>query len=259
MMDSEGPLPGLQDIRDAAQHLVDARKNGRPLAEMPTGLAPRSVAQAYAIQDEIISHLGDAGGWKIAPRPNGGEFLCSPIPKSFYFGQHVRIGPSGLIAPEIEMEIAIRIGSDLPSKPDQYSVEEVMEAVASLHPIFEVLSSRFANRKLADPLSNIADLQSCGAVVVGPACRDWKQVEMSVIPLAMQIDGREVGSVAGGASSHHVFAALTWLANHAVARNGGLRAGQVIITGARVSPVAVTAGAQVTGAAGMLGELATVV
>ena len=42
-------------------------------------------------------------------------------------------------------------------------------------PVFEVLSSRFVNRKLTDPLSNIADLQSCGAVVVGPACRDWKQ------------------------------------------------------------------------------------
>ena len=258
-MDAEGPSPGLQDISDAAQQLVDARENGRPIGALPSGLAPRSVAQAYAIQDEMIARLGEVGGWKIAPRPNGGEFLCSPIPKTFFFEQQVRIGPSGLMAPEIEMEVAIRIGRDLPPKPGLYSVAEVMDAVASLHPIFEVLSSRFVNRKLTDPLSNIADLQSCGAVVVGPACRDWKQIEMSTTPLAMHIDGREVGSVSGGASSYHVFAALTWLANHAVARRGGLRAGQVIITGARVGPVAVTAGAQVTGAAGMLGELRTAV
>ena len=113
----------------------------------------------------MIARLGEVGGWKIAPRPSGGEFLCSPIPKTFFFEQQVRIGPSGLMALEIEMEVAIRIGRDLPPKPGLYSVAEVMDAVASLHPIFEVLNSRFVNRKLTDPLSNIADLQSCGAVV----------------------------------------------------------------------------------------------
>ena len=84
-MDAEGPSPGLQDISDAAQQLVDARENGRPIGALPSGLAPRGVAQAYAIQDEMIARLGEVGGWKIAPRPNGGEFLCSPIPKTFFF------------------------------------------------------------------------------------------------------------------------------------------------------------------------------
>ena len=64
-MDAEGPSPGLQDTRDAAQQLVDARKNGRPLGAIPAGLALRSVAQAYAIQDEIIAHWAKSAAGRL--------------------------------------------------------------------------------------------------------------------------------------------------------------------------------------------------
>jgi 2-keto-4-pentenoate hydratase len=108
-------------------------------------------------------------------------------------------------------------------------------------------------------LSNIADLQSCGAVVVGNAYADWKSIEMSAVPITISIDGRQAGTISGGASSLHVLAAVTWLANHATNRNGGLRKGQTIITGARVGPVAVRSGERIVGTCGSIGEVRTTI
>jgi len=243
--------------KSAAQTLVDARTSARLRETLPSDLRPGSVDEAYAIQDEIVALSGGVGGWKIAPRPNGGAFLCSPIPQSFFLRPEIPIARPDLLKPEAEAEIAVRFGRDLESKPGGHSVEEVMAAVASLHPVIEILSSRFEDRKTVDPLFNLADLQSCGAVVVGAPCPDWRTIEMASVPLALSVDGQEVGSTPGGASSHHVFAALAWLANHAITRNGGLRKDHVVITGARVGPVQVRSGAQVTATAGILGTLRT--
>jgi 2-keto-4-pentenoate hydratase len=243
----------------AAQYLVEARMNARLIKAFSPDLAPASVQQAYAIQDEIISLSGSVGGWKIAPRPNGGEFLCSPIPAAFFVPHDTQIGRADFLAPEAEVEIAARFGRDLPPKSGDYSLEEVIDAIESLHPIIEILSSRFEDRKATDQVSNIADLQSCGAVVVGAACGDWRAIEMATVPLALSIDGQEVTSVSGGASSHHVLAAITWLANHSAARNGGLKKGQIVITGARVGPIAVKPGARVTGRVGPLGDVRAVI
>jgi 2-keto-4-pentenoate hydratase len=238
---------------------MEARQKARPIEALPVDIAPKSVQQAYAIQDETIRLSGDVGGWKVAPRPNGGEFLCSPIPQAFFVPQDVRIERLDFLAPEAEIEIAIRFGRDLPPRSDSYPVEDVTDAIVSCHPAIEILSSRFHSRRAANQLSNIADLQSCGAVVVGNAYADWKSIEMSEVPITIAIDGRQAGTTPGGTSSHHVFAALTWLANHATSRNGGLKKGQTIITGARVGPVAVRSGERIVGTCGTIGEVRTVI
>lgn len=247
------------NTRNAAQRLVEAREKACPMDALPADLAPTSVQQAYAVQDEIIRLSGETGGWKVAPRPNGGEFLCSPIPRDFFVREGTRIARQDFIAPEAEIEIAVQFGRDLPQRSDSYSVEEVTAAIASCHPAIEILSSRFQNRRAANQLSNIADLQSCGSVVVGNACTDWKRIEMSAVPLTISIDGRQAGTTPGGASSHHVLAALTWLANHSANRNGGLKKDQIVITGARVGPISVRGGEQIVGTCGALGNVQAVV
>ena len=98
-----------------------------------------------------------------------------------------------------------------------------------------------------------------GSVVVGNACTDWKRIEMSAVPLTISIDGRQAGTTPGGASSHHVLAALTWLANHSANRNGGLKKDQIVITGARVGPISVRGGEQIVGTCGALGNVQAVV
>jgi 2-keto-4-pentenoate hydratase len=239
----------------AAGRLIAARLSAQPIERLPADCAPAKVADAYAIQDAIVARSGGIGGWKTAPRPNGGEFLCSPIPQPFFYVNDAVLGRIDMARPEAEMEVALRLGRNLPPRDTPYSIEEAVGAVADVIPIVEILSSRFLDRAAVDPLSPLADLQSCGAVVVGTGRADWSAIEASCQLMTLRIDGEVAGEVSGGASSHHLAVALAWLANHAAARSGGLKRGHIVITGARVGPFRVQPGSRIEGIAESLGSV----
>jgi 2-keto-4-pentenoate hydratase len=74
-------------------------------------------------------------------------------------------------------------------------------------------------------------------VVKGDGTASFDTVEFADVAMSLTFDGTVVGTATGGPSTADVLATLTWLANHACARSGGLRAGQVVITGARIHPI----------------------
>jgi 2-keto-4-pentenoate hydratase len=76
--------------------------------------------------------------------------------------------------------------------------------------------------------------------VLGPGRTDGLSLEFATVAMRLRIDGAQVADTAGGATTEAVLGALVWLANHAAARNGGLKAGQIVITGARLGPVPIT-------------------
>jgi 2-keto-4-pentenoate hydratase len=229
----------------AAGMLIQARLNRLQLPYLPPDVAPTSVNESYAIQDLIVGYDGGAGGWKIAPRPNGGEFLCSPIPAAFFSHDFEAVDRTHLVQPEAEAELAVRIGADLPDRATPYTTDDVLAAIAEVIPIVEILNSRFEDRRTVAPLSAIADLQNCGAVVVGQGGAPWRDVDMAATAMAMRIDSKDAGAIAGGAASHHVGAAIVWLANHAAERGHHLKRGDIVITGARIGPLRVRHGARI--------------
>jgi 2-keto-4-pentenoate hydratase len=146
-------------------------------------------------------------------------------------------------SPEIEVEIAARFFRDLGPRTAVYTIAEVADAIASLHLAFEVISSRFQNRKATAPFSVLADGQSNGAIVYGEGIANWRAIDLGKVPMMLDFEGRTVAAAESGASTELVLHDLTWLANHVAKRSGGLRAGQVVITGARISPVSLPIGA----------------
>src|SRR5207253_11231705 len=67
-----------EQIDEAAGTLVAARK-GQPIAALPDGLRPQSEADSYAIQEAVLSRLGERiGGYKVGFSPERGVF-CAPI------------------------------------------------------------------------------------------------------------------------------------------------------------------------------------
>src|SRR5947208_1538447 len=55
----------------AAMLLVEARRSGKGLAEIPADCRPQSEAEAYAIQDAVAQRVGPIKGWKTgAPGPD---------------------------------------------------------------------------------------------------------------------------------------------------------------------------------------------
>lgn len=225
---------------DAVDLLIQARQGTR-LAALPPALEPATLEAAYAIQTDVMAKLGGVAGWKIAPTKDGSAPLTSPVPPSAIHVSPAKLASAEVPGAEIEVEIAIRFGRDLPPRDAPYVRQDIVDAIASVHPAFEVLSSRFLDRQTVPPMVAIADCQSNGAVVVGPALTDWQGLDFSTVAMKLRFDGAEVGSAAGGIATGHVLDALTWLANHAQTRGLSLKAGDTVITGARVGPVLASA------------------
>lgn len=235
----------------ATKYLLDARASGRRLADLPPEAQPRTREEAYAIQDAVIDALGAVGGWKVSPVPEGGEPSCAPILAADILPGGAELPREKLPDAAIEVEIAVVLGRDLPAGA---RTAEIIAAIDTLRVALEVLSSRYLDRKAVPQLAGFADMQSNAAVVLGEAHRFDSLPELAGWPMSLVIDGGAPILNPGGAGTDNVLAALEWLARHAASRNRPLKAGQVIITGARVGPQS-TDGRVIVGTAQGLGEV----
>jgi 2-keto-4-pentenoate hydratase len=220
----------------AALLLVGARQGGHRLADLPEDVRPATIEDAYAIQDAANRHLGPVGGWKVGPRRDGEEPRCAPISAELIKSSPATLSRSQTPAAEAEVEIAVKLGRDLPPRRHPYTADDLRAAIASVHPAIEVLSSRFLDRKAVAPLTAIADGQSNAAVILGEGRCDWAALDLGTVAMRLRLDGKEVKATQGGSATEDMLAALAWLADHAAARDGGLKKGDVVITGARLGP-----------------------
>ncbi|AXC10771.1 2-keto-4-pentenoate hydratase [Acidisarcina polymorpha] len=233
-------------LRQAAELLLRARREREPISELPAGLRPTTLGEAYRLQEIMISTLGPVGGWKVgAPSPDAVP-LCAPMPLLGGFGQsNVTIGASFSRFRGVEAEIAFRLRSDLPLRERPYSREEVVAAIAGAHPAIEILEAAFLDPDSADRLSVIGDLQSHGGFVHGAALPDWRDVDFAHESVIMIVDGVvRIESRASNLAGVDLLRLVTWLANEGQPRTGGLKAGDWITTGSWTGKVLASAGSE---------------
>jgi 2-keto-4-pentenoate hydratase len=131
----------------------------------------------------------------------------------------------------LEAEIAFLLGRDLPERSSPYTRDEVLAAIASCHPAIEELESGLTDPKAANNFSALADLQTHGAFIYGPAFADWRSLDFTKERVILSIDGAVRVERTGSNTSGDLLRLLPYLANEGAARTGGLRAGQWITTG----------------------------
>ncbi len=225
--------------RRAAELLAGARLGGTRLVDLPAALRPTTLAEAYAIQNALAALLGPVGGWKVGAAPGGG-ILVAPIPAAFI---HRQSAAPAIPAPaRLEVELALMLNADLPGRGEPYDALEVASALEPAHVVLEVLGHRFVAQETVSALTYLADGNGNAAVIVGDAIPGWRGLDLARLEVALSIDGVAQTSRGQGDGSEAVLDLLTGLANHAARHIGGLRAGQVVITGARLGPVAVAGG-----------------
>lgn len=214
---------------EAANLLLDARRNGAPLTDLPTDLQPTSVEEAYEVQDAMAVAYEEIGGWKVGAPSADAIPLFAPMPSLW-------IAPSGAQLRSVrykglEAEVAFLLGRDLPPRASPYTREEVADAIASCHPAIEVLESALLDPTAANRLSMIADLQLHGGFIYGPAFPEWTSVDFSRESVSLAIDGAIRVERTGSNTAGDLMRLLPYLANEGARRTGGLRAGQWITTG----------------------------
>ena len=153
-----------------------------------------------------------------------------------------------------EAEFAFVMGVDLPAREEAYSVEDVLAAVATLHPAIELPDSRFADFTRAGSAQLAADNACAHEFVLGPATgADWRAIDLAAHRVELSIDD-QVATIGTGADAlGDPRAALTWIANNHAAQGASLRAGDIITTGVCGKPSAIVAGSRVVAAFGAIG------
>ena len=238
----------MTDAQKAAEALNQARQSRVLLEDYPAGLLPADREAAFAVQDASTQLHGGIGGWKVAPINPGVEPNCASIGKYLVFSSPADLE---MLSPHmgLEVEVLFRFARDLPGDQGTITPDHVRDAIGSAHIAFEAVGSRFANPKAMSPLASLADSSSSVAIVVGDEMSDWQSLDLETLPMEISVDGAVVGNSSGGPSLGRIIETLTWLANHAAGRCGGLKAGHVVLTGSRISPKRAALGNTITASA----------
>ena len=230
----------LANIKRAAELLVEARKTGKPLAELPAECKPKTVPETNAIVDEVTHQLGwPIGGWKITflHKPRNPPFIV-PLFQSLLFASPARVPLSLTPSLFIEPEITFRLTKDIPPRKEHYQHDEVAEAVIAC-PSLEIVHTRFdtSRRTVHEMLAardtalevNTDHLQN-GAFIIGEGRPDWRKFDFARLPVVMRCGGKVVVENVGGHPYGDPFLAVVVLANEMRLREG-MKKDQVVATG----------------------------
>jgi 2-keto-4-pentenoate hydratase len=154
-----------------------------------------------------------------------------------------------------EAEFAFRMAAPLPPRGAPYTLDEVSAAAASLHPAIELPDSRYQDVTAVGAPQLIADAAcACWAAVGAPAEAAWRGRDLDAHPVIVFKNGRPAAE-GRGENVGGPLRALTWAANELARYAGGLRAGDVVITGTCVAPIPIAPGERLRADFGGLGSL----
>lgn len=250
--------------RTAADLLNRHWLEGTVLPALPAGARPASRAEGYAVQALLEQHAtAPLYGWKIAATslagqkhigvdgPLAGRLLAERV---FADGGTVPWGANRMAVAEVEF--AFRMARDLPPSRTPYTVDEVLAAVATLHPAIEIPDSRFEDFVTAGAPQLIADNACAAYFVCGPATTaNWRAIDLSQHRATGHVAGRYDREGIGSNVLGDPRIALCWLANELSGLGITLRAGQTVTTGTCLVPLEVRPGDAVTGDLGVLGKV----
>ena len=194
---------------------------------------------AYSVQREYVrlqcnGRHTSAKGYKVgltSPRMQAMCSIDSPIAgvvledRVIFSGARVARSDYGRLG--LEFEIAVKMGRDLGRGLS--AIAEVSEAVEAVCPAIEIVDDRDCDYGKLDVLSLIADNSWNAGIVLGAFQGVWSDlVEIEGVVLK---DGAEVDRGLGRDVLGHPFQSVAWLAGHLAEAGGGLRAGDIVMTG----------------------------
>lgn len=187
--------------------------------------------------------------WKSGARTATAPFTHAPLPDRGVVASGATLAALPFNGPGVEAEFALRLGRAVDPQTaaalNKDDVEGLERLVDGLCVSIEIVDSRWLDPAQAPPFSKLADLQSHGALVLGPwqpyVRREWARQACTVT-----IGDRPPQTFSGTLSIAAPTAALVpWLQH--VTRNGDtVPAGTVVTTGTWCGLLPVARGERVT-------------
>ena len=234
----------------ASKTLHDHWRAGTKFGGLDISLRPRDRAEGYAIQAAIEKYSSESlFGWKIAATSEAGQKhinVDGPMAGRILAETVIPDGGTASMAGNemrvAEPEFAFRMRVDLPARSTPYTLQQVLDAVDTLHPAIEIPDSRFADFVSAGAAQIIADNACAHLFVLGqPATSDWRSRDLVEEKPVVTLRGQQfVGHGKNVLGDPRV--ALTWLANELRQLGVTLKAGRVITTGTCHPPLPIQSG-----------------
>jgi len=238
------PQLNLDKTLQAAQFIQQTWNSGDLVAAMPEALTPNSFDEAYAIQNELMNQTdGSVSGWKLAVASDNqiqqfelkralvGQLINS---RCYEDGDHIITPNIGNLT--IESEIGLRLSRDI-APSDEIDVSTKLIDAVTFN--FEIVRSRFADRRAVGWHSFVADNAAFEALVIGkPISSEVTTELLSSLrkDCSVYVDDNCVSSSLEGADGVDPVTSLRHLVEHAKEYKIQLFKGQMVTTGAFCKP-----------------------
>ena len=224
------------DISATANELIAARKSD---TIMQIEEFPKNLADAYAIQRAVAKDYGEAlTGWKAA-------FTAAPAMEMMktdepaygpLFEGSTFISGDTLKSPDhclrrIECEYAFKIAADFGPRDEEYSLDEIISGVASLHPAIEVVHVRVNGAFDIGARAVVAD--HCGnyAFVAGAGTSEWHSLDIINQPVTLSVNDEQAATGGGKNVLGNPLKSLVWIINRLCVDGYTVAEGQYVTTG----------------------------
>ena len=227
----------IQQYGDELYQALLDRKAVDPLTDREPSI---TIEDAYQIQLRMIQRRLDAGetivGKKIGVtskvvmdmlkvnQPDFGQMTSGMV-----FNEGEAIRADSMIAPKAEAEVAFVLKSDLMGPG--VTAADVLRATDFVVPCFEIVDSRIRDWKIKIQ-DTVADNASCGVFVLGSAAVDPRKIDLVTCGMVLEKNGEVIATGAGAAALGSPVNAVAWLANTLGRLGIGLKAGEVVLSGA---------------------------
>lgn len=243
-----------KELKSLADSLYQARTERRPVDPLSSSVPEITLSDAYAVSEinlkrRISQENARLIGKKIGltsravqkqlgvHEPDFG-WLTSDM--NVPLGEKVSL--AGLLFPKVEGETAFVLKRDLAGPG--VSVADVIRATDFVLPCIEIIDSRVKDWKIKIQ-DTVADNASSALFVLGTEPRLLRETNLRLAGMALRVDGEVMSAGAGAACLDHPCLAVAWLANKLGEFGSGLKAGDVILSGAFGPVVPVTEGCHV--------------
>lgn len=235
--------------------------------ELPLAVRPHSRIEAYAIQSCLEKQSASPlFGWKIAATSVAGQKhigvsgpMAGRILSEKVLSPNSQISLNANLMKVAEVEFAFKMAKDLAPRATPYTLNEVIEAVASLHPAIEIPDSRYHDFVSVGEYQLIADNACAHLFMLGETTGfDWRSVDLAHYEVHVKHRHAQKDIALSGLGANVLGdprLALTWLVNELSSIGVTLAKGQVVTTGTCLTPVQVVAGDHIDADFGALGHI----
>ena len=246
-------------VTETCALILEAYTTGRPIA--PVRERIRNVTDAYAVQQASVEVWLARGrtvaGHKIGLTSNAVQEQLGVDEPDFgiLFADMIldtgaEVAAGRILQPRIEGELAFVLKNDL--RGERLSAEDAVKATDYICPALEICGSRIAgwDIRITDTISDNA---SAGMIVLGKTRVKPVLDELANTPMALRHNGVLAAEGRGSACLGNPAIAVAWLGEMLTRLGSGLRAGDVVMSGALAKMIAAEPGSSFSADFGNLG------